>query len=127
MADLSHIHGGDLAISITGGLTLASGTEYGQQRVIRRLMTNPGDDQWTPEYGGGAPSFVGSTASADRIRATFLKQLRLEAVVDQSTAPQVTVSQDRATGTTMAAVSYRDALTGVESRATIPMGNANGS
>lgn len=121
MADLSHIHGQDLTVSATGGLLLSSGTEHGQQRVIRRLMTNPGDDQWTPEYGGGAPAFVGSTASADRIRAAFLKQMRMEAVVDQSVAPRVTVSA-QPNGTTTATVEYRDAQ-GVTSRTTIPMGD----
>ena len=41
--DLSQYVGGDLSPSGTGDLQAANGTLRGQQRVLRRLLMNPGD------------------------------------------------------------------------------------
>ena len=60
MQDAALIWGGDLGAGNTGDIALASGTILGQQRILRRLLTNPGDYIWHTEYGAGLAQFVGS-------------------------------------------------------------------
>ena len=53
-----------LRAGAAGDLAPAAGTLRGQQRVLRRLLTNPGDYIWQPGYGAGLGQFVGKPASA---------------------------------------------------------------
>src|SRR5581483_995049 len=53
--DVFHYWGNDVSLSNTQDLLLVSGTVMGQQRVLRRLLTNPGDYLFDPNYGGGLP------------------------------------------------------------------------
>ncbi len=53
MYDLSHQWGDDLTVGPTGDMALVTGSVFGQQRVLRRLMTNPGDYIWQLDYGAG--------------------------------------------------------------------------
>ena len=46
MLDISHYWGEDLGIGPTGDLGLAAGSPQVQQRILRRLLTNPGDYIW---------------------------------------------------------------------------------
>lgn len=121
MADLNHIYGQDLKLSATGGLSLAKGTEQGQQKVLRRLLSNPGDDMHALEYGAGLPAFVGSPASADRMRAVVLKQMRLEKYVDQSVGPVVSVEKNAVTGVANILVQYVDSQTAQTSQLNVPV------
>lgn len=121
MADLFHIYGQDVGLSATGGLSLASGTQQGQQKVLRRLLTNPGDDLHSLDYGAGLPAFIGSPASADRMRAVVLKQMRLEKYVDQTVSPSVSVEKNAATGVTNVLVQYVDAQTAQTSQLNVPV------
>ena len=89
MQDLSHEFGADLAAGPTGDLALADGVALGRQRVLRRLLTNPGDYIWQPEYGAGLGRFVGEPASPQRIRAVVLSQVFREAAVARSPEPVV--------------------------------------
>ena len=57
MSDISHQWGSDLSIGPTGDFALVSGAILGQQRVLRRLLTNPGDYIWHPDYGAGLAEF----------------------------------------------------------------------
>ena len=59
MPDLAHEFGADLQAGPTGDLALADGAALGRQRVLRRLLTNPGDYIWHPTYGAGLARFVG--------------------------------------------------------------------
>ena len=73
MSDLNHFYGGDLSLSATGDILKVDGSTQGQQRVLRRLLTNPalmdssgkvtvvGDYIWHPTYGAGLPRMVGDT------------------------------------------------------------------
>ena len=49
MPDLSHEFGADLLAGPTGDLAVAAGAGLGRQRVLRRLLTNPGDYIWQPD------------------------------------------------------------------------------
>ena len=71
MPDLFHQYGGDLLLGPSGDLASVDATLLGQQRVLRRLLTNPGDYLWNPAYGAGLGQFVGQPASVARIRSAI--------------------------------------------------------
>jgi hypothetical protein len=64
-----------------------------QQRIIRRLLTNPGDYIWHVDYGTGLGRNVGEPCSSGYIEGTILNQLQLEALVAATPAPKVQTSQ----------------------------------
>jgi phage baseplate assembly protein W len=87
--DLSLVWGTDLAIGPTGDLALVTGAQAGQQRVLRRLLTNSGDYIWQPNYGAGLASFIGSPGSESQISAAIRAQIFLEPTV--ATIPEPTI------------------------------------
>jgi phage baseplate assembly protein W len=111
MPDLSHLYGGDLTIAAGGDLATVTATILGQQRVLRRLLTNPGDYLWNASYGAGLAQFVGQPASAARIRSVIRSQIFQEAVVARTPEPVIDV-QVSASGSVTALVSYADSTTG---------------
>ena len=100
MFDLQHQFGTDLLVGPTGDLALASGATLGQQRVLRRLLTNAGDYIWQLTYGAGLPQFVGQRADTIRIRAVIRSQIFKEAAVARSPEPTVGVAST-GTGTVL--------------------------
>lgn len=92
MNDLDHYIGGDIAVSATADINVATALTASQQRVLRRLLTNPGDYPWHPAYGAGLPAEVGKLADERRIRGLIQSQIFLEAVVLQKPAPIITVT-----------------------------------
>ncbi len=105
MADFALPWSGDLALSSTAGLALVDGAALTEQRLIRRLLTNPGDDPWNPGYGAGLGRFVGSPVNGPALSALISEQALLEATVASVTS--VTVTQDRL-GTVSATIVYVD-------------------
>lgn len=89
--DLYQYFGSDVATSSTGDLQPVADTERGQQRVLRRLLTNPGDYIFHPEYGAGLPAKVGDTADIPKIRALIRGQILLEDSVARTPEPQIIV------------------------------------
>ncbi len=114
MFDLSHQWGADLSVGPTGDLALASGSLLGQQRVLRRLMTNPGDYIWQPGYGAGLARFIGQPGNASRIQAVIRGQIFKEAAVARTPEPVIAVRFDPAggTGTVTVQIRYVDAPSG---------------
>jgi hypothetical protein len=108
MSDLQHQFGSDLAVGPTGDVATVSGAALGQQRVLRRLLTNCGDYIWQLGYGAGLAQFVGQSADATRIGAVVRSQIFKEAAVARSPEPLIDVSSDGA-GTVSLQVSYADA------------------
>lgn len=92
MADAHHIFGGDLVLAATGDLATVTGIPLSQQRVLRRLLTNPGDYLWAPDYGAGLPAFIGETVNPSRVAAVILAQLMLEPAVSRTPPPQAIVT-----------------------------------
>lgn len=102
MNDLMHFWGEDLSVSATGDLLVASQTVAGEQRVLRRLLTNPelvddsgntqasGDYIFHPTYGAGLPRVVGSPVNVVELQAAIASQLSQEQAV--ATAPKPAVS-----------------------------------
>ena len=92
MTDLYHYIGADLGLSPTGDLRPVSGLDLGKQRVLRRLMTNPGDYLFHPDYGAGLGAKVGSVTNVGELTALIRGQMLLEEAVAQSPAPVIAVT-----------------------------------
>ncbi len=119
MADIAHVIGSDLMVSPTGDLAIVDLSDWTQQRVLRRLLTNPGGYIWQLSYGAGLPVMVGTTVSAQQIKAIIRRQMILETAVSQQPEP-VVVMQGGQPGTVFATVSYNDAQTGVSQILNVP-------
>ncbi len=111
MPDLFHQYGGDLSVAPGGDLATVDATLLGQQRVLRRLLTNPGDYLWNPGYGAGLARFVGQPANASRIRSVIRSQIFQETAVARQPEPAIDVQVGPAGGVT-AQVRYADSITG---------------
>jgi hypothetical protein len=121
MADLEHWFGGDLAVTRTGDLALASPTDTGKQRVYRRLLTNPilndaagnpvasPDYTWHPNYGAGVPRKVGSPGNVPATKALIKGQMLLESAVARQPAPKIALTQ--VNNAVSASIQYTDANT----------------
>ncbi len=114
MYDLSLQWGSDLSIGPTGDLALVSGSQLGQQRVLRRLMTNAGDYIWQIGYGAGLAQFIGQPANASQIQAVVRSQIFKETTVSRTPEPTITVqfSPSDGTGTVFLEILYVDAASG---------------
>lgn len=110
MPDISHTIGNDLALSATGDIALSDGTQLGQERVLRRLLTLPGSYIWHLNYGAGLPAFVGQIADKLRIAAVARSQMYREAVVSRSPPPVINVDV-KPTGVVTLDIKYIDAQT----------------
>jgi hypothetical protein len=91
MIDLSHRWGTDLSVGSTGDLAVASGASLGQQRLLRRLLTNAGDYIWQRNYGAGLARFVGGPSAPSQIRALVRGQMVRERAVLRSPEPAINV------------------------------------
>lgn len=124
MADLNHQWGSDLTFGPTGDVALVTGFALGQQRILRRLLTNPLDYIWHASYGAGLADFVGQPANASQIRAVIRGQIFKEAEVAQSPEPTIDVSVNPggAAGNVYVHILYVDAPTGQTQMLTFPVG-----
>lgn len=109
LSDLYQWYGGDVSSSATGDFQAVTGDTRSQQRIVRRLCTNPGDYIFHPEYGGGLPKLIGSNASVSDVKAIVQSQMRLEDSILQLPAPVVTVTP--ITNGMQIQIQYTDALT----------------
>jgi hypothetical protein len=92
MADCYSIWQTDLAFDLTSDVLLANGSEAGRQRVLRRLLTNPGDYFAHPDYGAGLPAKVGTLTTPADIEAVVRSQMLQERAVAQDPPPTVGVT-----------------------------------
>jgi len=108
MSDLAHVIGGDLIVAACGDLAAVSGSSLGQQRVLRRLLTNAGDYLWHLDYGAGLPAMVGTPADAARITGIVRHQIFLEGAVARMPAPAISVQTE---GSIVSlSITYSDAM-----------------
>jgi len=89
--EISHYFGGDLTIDGTGDLALSTGVEYSQQRVLRRLLTNPTEYIFHQDYGAGVPAKVGQLVDEQKIKGLIRGQMQLEEGVQTTPEPVVTI------------------------------------
>ncbi len=104
MQDLYHFWGGDLAVSANGDLLVTDPTTTGEQRVLRRLLTNPtlndangqpqasADYTFAPSYGAGLPRAVGMPVNIAASTALIASQMAQEAAVSQTPAPVIQIT-----------------------------------
>ncbi|WP_426399041.1 phage tail protein [Ralstonia sp. R-29] len=107
--DVNHWVGGDVTVSPTGDLGLASADLRTQQRIVRRLVTNPGDYIFHTDYGAGLPQKIGETLDVPALRGLIRAQILQEAGVAQSPEPQVDVAA--ITGGVSVRILYSSAIT----------------
>jgi phage baseplate assembly protein W len=111
MYDISHQFGADLMIGATGDLLAVNAPILTQQRVLRRLLSNPGDYIWQPSYGAGLAQFVGRPLNAAQIRAVVRSQIFQEAAVAQNPQPIIDV-QSNTDSSIYVHIRYADATSG---------------
>ena len=92
MKDLFHYVGNDLSTSSTGDVLPVTGPEMGKQRILRRLVTNPGDYLAHPDYGAGLGSFIGEALDVPRLRSLIRTQMLMERAVAASPPPDIAVT-----------------------------------
>lgn len=87
--DAGHFFSGDLQLGATGDLLVADGVLESQQRILRRLLTNPQDYIWQPAYGAGLPRQIGLPLNEPQMDALIRSQMFMEQSVVQNPAPQI--------------------------------------
>jgi hypothetical protein len=92
MPDLAHTFGSDLVVSANGDLLTADSVVLSEQRVLRRLLTNPQDYIWQPNYGAGMPQKIGLPFDVATIEAIVAAQMCLEESVVRSPPPEIDVA-----------------------------------
>ncbi|MCA1179776.1 MULTISPECIES: phage tail protein [unclassified Pantoea] len=110
MNDLFHIPGGDLNITLSGDVRLVSHRERINQRILRRLITNPGDNIFDPEYGAGLGQKVGETFRPGEWKALITGQVLLEHSVAEHPPPVIKLTQTQ--DSVSVSISYTDVTTG---------------
>ena len=100
--------GADLSIGPNGDLLVASAEADVQARIVRRLLTNPGDYIWHTDYGAGLGTYVGETYSSRFIEGRINNQLQLESLVETSPAPAIHINQSPSdSSTTSITIQYQ--------------------
>ena len=90
--EAAHYFGQDLTLGATGDLQAVDSILLSQQRILRRLMTNPGDYIWEPAYGAGLPRMIGKPFDLVAVTALIQAQMFLESSVVQQPPPQITAT-----------------------------------
>jgi hypothetical protein len=121
MPDANLVWSGDLAVTPAGDLSLADGAALGQERVLRRLLTNQYDYPWQPNYGGGLGQYVGSIVNGRAIEGAIRGQLYQEAAVAHQPEPAVTTAP-QTDGSVFVYIAYGDAPSGQTTTLTFSVG-----
>lgn len=118
--DLSLPYGGDLSLTSSNDLALSqSGQGLVGERMYRVLSTNPGDYEYHPTYGVGAPEYVGNDVSES---SKFLAAVTDYQLMGDPNVKDVVVTEqvDPSTGEVFILVSYSDVFTGQPQTFSIP-------
>ncbi len=110
--DVYHYFGNDIVTSPTGDLQTVDGITKSQQRILRRLLTNPGTYIFHPSYGAGLPRYIGqalTTTKFQEIKGLITSQIFLEESVSKTPAPVITLSANQTV--LYCSIKYTDATT----------------
>lgn len=122
--DLDNIIGGDIGVTSpiagTADINTVVNPVEGQQRVLRRLLTNPGAYLWQPTYGAGLSRYIGQAMNETSISGTIKQQMKLEQAVVQSPPPNVRITYSKS-GEVVASIQYLDASTNLTSSLAVPI------
>ena len=105
MSDAVLLWSSDLGPSATGDIAMTSGGTLGRERLLRRLLTNPGDYLWQPDFGAGLGAFVGMPCDAMAMKAQIRSQIFLESTVARTPEPVINV-QSSIDGTVYVEIQY---------------------
>lgn len=111
MYDIYHFTGGDLEEAPTGDLRTVKGSERTKQRILRRLLTNPGDYVFHPQYGAGLAKKIGEAVNPGEWKALITGQMLLEESVDSNPPPAIRLTTIE--GGVSVSIAYTDATTRV--------------
>jgi hypothetical protein len=116
--------GADLSVGPSGDINVTIVQANVQQRVVRRLLTNPGDYIWHTNYGAGLGGYVGKPYSPGNIDGAILNQLQLEPLVAATPAPTVQINQSTTgpSATISVTVQYQVAGTSAENSVVLGLG-----
>ena len=109
MSELNHYFGGDISVNNTGDLLSISGTTRSQQRLLRRLLTNPGAYIFHSDYGAGLPAKVGDTLDIPKLRALIRGQVQLEDSIAKT--PEAVISLSAIANGVTVNIKYTDVVT----------------
>jgi hypothetical protein len=113
MFDLWHKWAGDLAVDSVGDLLSSTDSQTIDQRIYRRLLTNPGGYLWNLSYGGGLAGFVGTPAQLPELEGVIRSQMQQESLVAQTPEPTVKIDiSNIATGMVSATITFTESSTG---------------
>lgn len=121
MADISHTFGNDIDFDASGDVALSDGSDMGRERILRRLLTNPGEYIWHGQYGAGLARFLGQTTSGQSIQSVARGQIFKEAAVSRTPSPAISVTK-RTDGSVILSITYTDAVTKEKVLLTAPVG-----
>ncbi len=115
--DLSLNHQGDLASVMLSKLT--------HQRVLRRLLTAPGDYLWAATYGAGLGQLVGKPIDIRAVEAMIRLQLMHEASVAPTPAPRVRTASEGSSGNNeyVISITYAEDQSDTEKHLTMNLAN----
>jgi hypothetical protein len=114
--------GGDLSAGPTGDIAVAPVQTEVQKRIIRRLLTNPGDYIWHLTYGAGLGAYVGAPLFPGFIESTILSQILLESLVASSPPPTVKIDQSLVAAMSAASVAVQYQIKGTSTGDSIVIG-----
>jgi len=105
-----------LEVNLQGDLETVAQNNLVIQRIIRRLLTNPGDLLAHPEYGAGLRRYIGeilTTDKFDEIKSNIISQMFLEYAVSHNPAPVVVITPYVNKNAINADITYHEKNTGV--------------
>jgi hypothetical protein len=82
----------NLAVNAQGDFATVAQEELTVQRILRRLLTNPGDLLAHPEYGAGIKRYIGQILTTEKygeIQSNIVSQILLESAVAKNPPPVV--------------------------------------
>lgn len=123
MTDTAHFWGRDIDFSASGDDLLADGALELEQRILRGLLSNPGDDQFDLTYGAGLGQYVGQALTPEKyaaIQSSIMSVLMAEPDVMKIPLPNITYQADNANSFLSATISYIYAPTGQTKAITAP-------
>jgi hypothetical protein len=117
----------DIPATAAGDFDITTGSVLTKQRILRRLLTNPGSYIWHPDYGAGLGQFVGkpmSPSTVDEITGRIRSQMFKENAVSKTKPPEISVSQDSTNPNNLVIyILYYDANLNVPFTLTFTIGN----
>lgn len=114
--------GGDLSVGPTGDIGAAPIQIEVKNRIVRRLLTNPGDYIWHSDYGAGLGTYVGQPFTLGVIKGTILRQLQHETLVEINPPPTIQANQSIAGSVSAISVTVQYQIIGLSIGGSVTLG-----